>query len=137
MSTLESKRKKRTFVKTFVIIFIPLLSLVFALLFICKRLQIGKHIVFSTHLFSFLLLMLVLWTQLFILLPKINLNKLYLNFIPSVLIWSVYFGIAIKRFYKATWIYTIISTLVSIAALVLIIESYRFAISLYSLLTLH
>jgi len=130
-------QKSATLAKTFVIIFIPLLSLVFALLFIRQRLQIGKHIVFSTHLFSFILLMLVLWTELFLLLPKINLNTLYLNIIPSILIWSLYFGLAMKRFYKASWIYTIICTLISIATLFLIIETYRFAISLYSLHSLN
>jgi len=128
--------KSATLAKTYVIIFIPLLSFVFALLFIRKKLQIGKHIVFSTHLFSFLLILLIIWSPIFILLPKIRLDKIYLINLPLLLIWVVYFGIAIKRFYKPKWIYTIISTLLSIAAFVLFIESYRSAISLYSLLTL-
>lgn len=130
-------QKSASLSKTFVIAFIPLISLVFAFLFIRKKLQIGKHIVFSTHIFSFILLMMVLWTQLFNILPKIDLKPLYLNIIPSILVWSVYFGLAIKRFYNASWVYTIISTVISIAALFVIVESYRFAISLYSLMILH
>jgi len=130
-------QKSATLAKTCLIIFIPLLSFAFALLFIRQKLQIGKHIVFSTHLFSFLLLMLVMWTELFNLLPKINLSTLYLNIIPSLLIWSIYFAIAIRRFYKVNWIYTIISTAISIAVIFLGIESYRFAISFYSLHTIH
>jgi len=123
--------------KTYVITFIPLLSLVFALLFIRKKLQIGKHIVFSTHLFSFFILIPILWLPIFLFLPELHFDKIYFIRIPLLIIWALYLGIAIKRFYKSTWFYTIVSTLISIAAFVIFIETYRSLISLYSLLSIH
>ena len=123
--------------KTYVITFIPLLSFVFALLFIRKKLQIGKHIVFSTHLFSFLILIMILWLPFFILLPKIHIDKTYLIKIPLLIFWVLYLGIAIKQFYKSTWLYTILSTLIGIVAFMVFIDAYRTVISLYSLLNIH
>ena len=129
--------KSAILAKTYVITFIPLLSFVFALLFIRKKLQIGKHIVFSTHLFSFLILIMILWLPFFILLPKIHLDKTYLIKIPLLIFWVLYMGIAIKRFYKSTWLYTIVSTLVGIVAFMVFLDAYRTVISLYSLLNIH
>jgi len=129
--------KSAILAKTFVITFIPLLSFVFALLFIRKKLQIGKHILFSTHLFSFLILILVLWLPFFTLLPEIHFDKINFIKIPLLIIWVLYFGIAIKRFYKSTWLYTIVSTLIGIVAFMFFLETYRTVISLYSLLNIH
>ncbi len=129
--------KSAILAKTYVITFIPLLSFVFALLFIRKKIQIGKHIVFSTHLFSFLILIMILWLPFFILLPKIHLDKTYLIKIPLLIFWVLYMGIAIKRFYKSTWLYTIVSTLVGIVAFMVFLDAYRTVISLYSLLNIH
>ena len=129
--------KSAILAKTYVIVLIPLLSFVFALLFIKKKLQIGKHIIFSTHLFSFLVLIIILWLSLFFLLPKINLDTIYLIKIPLLLFWVLYMGIAIKRFYKPTWLYTIVSTLLGIVAFMIFIDAYRTIISLYSLLNIH
>ena len=129
--------KSAILAKTYVIVLIPLLSFVFALLFIRKKLQIGKHIIFSTHLFSFLILIIILWLSLFFFLPKINLDTIYLIKIPLLLFWVLYMGIAIKRFYKSTWLYTIVSTLLGIVAFMIFIDAYRTIISLYSLLNIH
>ena len=129
--------KSAILAKTYVIVLIPLLSFIFALLFIKKKLQIGKHIIFSTHLFSFLVLIIILWLSLFFLLPKINLDTIYLIKIPLLLFWVLYMGIAIKRFYKSTWLYTIVSTLLGIVAFMIFIDAYRTIISLYSLLNIH
>lgn len=129
--------KSAILAKTSVITFIPLFSLLFALLFIRKKLQIGKHIVFSTHLFSFFILIPILWLPIFILLPKSHFDNIYFIKIPLLIIWVLYLGIAIKRFYKSTWLYTIISTFIGIAAFVVFIETYRTFISLYSLFHVH
>ena len=123
--------------KTYVIILIPLLSFVFALLFIREKIQIGKHIIFSTHLFSFLILIIILWLSILMLLPKIHLDNIYLIKIPLLIIWILYMGIAIKQFYKSTWIYTIVSTLIGIIAFMIFIDAYRTVISLYSLLSIN
>ena len=129
--------KSAILAKTYVITFIPLLSFVFALLFIRKKLQIGKHIVFATHLFSFLILILILWLLFFSLLPKIYSDKINFIKIPLLIIWVLYIGIAIKQFYKSTWLYTIVSTLIGIVAFMFFLETYRTVISLYSLLHTH
>lgn len=123
--------------KTYVIILIPFLSIVFALLFIHKKLQIGKHIVFSAHLFSFLILVIILWLSIIMFLPQIHLDNIYLIKIPLLIIWVLYMAIAIKQFYKSSWLYTICSTLVCILAFMTFIDAYRTIISLYSLLSIH
>ena len=129
--------KSTILAKTYVIILIPLLSFVFSLLFIRKKLQIGKHLLFSTHLFSFLILIIILWLTFFMLLPKIQLDNIYLIKIPLLIIWVLYMGIAIKRFYKSTWFYTIVTTFIGIVAFMVLIDAYRTVISLYSLLSIN
>ena len=129
--------KSAILAKTYLITLIPLLSFVFALLFIRKKLQIGKHLLFSTHLFSFLILIIILWLSVLMLLPKMHLDNIYLIKIPLLIIWVLYMGIAIKRFYKSTWFYTIVSTLIGIVAFMVFIDAYRTIISLYSLLNIH
>ena len=129
--------KSAILAKTYVITFIPLLSLVFALLFIRKKLQIGKHIVFTTHFFSFFILIPILWLPIFVFLPNFQFNVIYFVRIPLLIIWILYLVIAIKRFYKSTWLYTILSASIIILASVVFIENYRTYISLYSLLNIH
>lgn len=128
-------QKSKTVAKTLVIVFIPLLGLTFAALFIRKKMQIGKHVIFATHFFAFTLIIMIVWFQLVNLLFSNPTSKHYV--IPIQLILLVYLIFAIRQFYKTGWIYVIVATLLSISLFDLLIEVYRFLVSFYSLTSIH
>src|SRR5690606_20165534 len=132
---LQYEQKSKSIAKAFVIIFIPLLGLIFSFLFLKKKMQIGKHFIFATHFFSFTLLVMVVWTELLRLLFAAMESLYYV--IPIQLILILYLIIAIRKFYRTGWIYTVISTLIGISLLYVIIELYRTLVSYYSLTSLY
>lgn len=129
------EQKSKSIAKAFVIIFIPILGLIFSVLFIRKKMQIGKHLIFATHFFSFTLLVMVAWTELLRFLFT-RLESIYFVF-PIQFILSTYLIFAIRQFYKAGWIYTVIVALISLSLFNVFIEFYRTLVSYYSLTSLH
>ncbi len=45
------EQKSKSIAKAIVLIFIPLLGLIFSVIFARKKMQIGKHLIFATHFF--------------------------------------------------------------------------------------
>jgi len=124
--------KSKTMAKALVVIFIPFLGLIFSILFIKRNYQLGKHIVFSTHLFSFVLLIMIIWTEVINLFGNHWNSRYYV--IPIQIAWLLYFYIAIRKFYKTNIAYSALATLLGLVLLNVTIEFYRFGISIYSLL---
>ena len=103
--------------KSFIILFIPVLALAAALLFFRKRKQFGLHLIFATHFFSFLLL----YFTGFILLIELPVHYVfhatqtdaYDSFlgIASISVFSFYLLLAIRRFYKTSWLWAFGSAL--------------------------
>ena len=108
-------QKSKSVAKALVIAFIPILTLNFTILFIRKKFPTGQHIIFATHFFSFVLLIMVAWIELVnLLFGHVN-NLIYV--IPIQLIILVYLFYAVKKFYKSVWIYSIIASLLSLCLL--------------------
>lgn len=120
-----------SFAKGFVVIFIPILALVFFLLFFRKQFQVGKHIVFATHFFSFVLLILVLWSLILeVLFTEVN---RWFFVLPVILFSLSYLAIAIRRFYQANLVWTLLASILAFIALLQGIEVYRELISIVSM----
>jgi hypothetical protein len=132
---LQYEQKSKSIAKAFVLIFIPLLGFIFSVLFLRKKMQIGKHFIFATHFFSFTLLVMVVWTELLRLLFA-EVESLY-YVIPIQAVLLVYLIFAIRQFYKVSWIYTVFTALVASILLNVLIEIYRSFVSYYSLISIH
>ena len=128
-------QKSGSVAKACLIILIPLLGLIYSILFFKEKMQIGKHLIFAIHCFSFMLIFMILWIQLLNLLPFTKTDPHYV--LPLILISIIYMIFSIRRFYSATWSYSIISAILGLIAFKYCIEMYRFLVSMYSLSSIH
>ncbi len=128
-------QKSNTYAKTFVFSFIPILGFVLSILFVFKKLQFGKHIIFAIHFFSFVLVVMVIWAELVDNLFHVTSNLYYV--IPIQIILFVYIILGLKKFYKTTWWYTIISSILLLLCFNYSLEIYRFLVSYLTLLSIH
>ncbi len=120
-----------SFAKGFVVVFIPILALVFCVLFFKKRYQVGKHIVFASHFFSFVLLLLVLWSMLL----DVLFNEVSREFFiyPVMLFILSYLALAIRKFYQVNLFLSAISAAFIFLIMLQGIEIYRELISTISM----
>lgn len=123
--------KSITIAKGFVIVFIPLLGIVQAILFFRRKMQLGKHFIFSTHYFTFVLLIMIVWSTLVELIFSNPSGRIFV--IPIETFMFLYLLLGIKKFYQSSWLYTIISSLAVLIIFNVALESYRFWVSFYSL----
>ena len=113
---------------------LPFVASFVALLNFKKRILFGKHFIFATHYFSFVLLMSSL---LFILTQKITIPAEKYFFITLVTLGQViYFAIAHKKVYEDTWLLTIFKSCVGIFLINFIIQLYRELVDALALATI-
>jgi hypothetical protein len=117
--------------KTFLIIFIPFIAIWLALFFINKRKYFAEHLVFATHYFTFLMLYYIASRYLvelpFSWFSKDNYNSTFdlITTFVSLLILSVYFAKAAKRFYATSTLQTVLSGIYIALVFTLGIYAYR------------
>jgi hypothetical protein len=117
--------------KGFVIILIPVISLIMALLNIKKKLQTGKHLIFSVHIFSFMLLFILVWSEFMRLMYY--LFDIYFWRLPIIIVLITYLTISIRNFYKDKWLWSVVKGLISFALIIISIAFYRSVISILAL----
>lgn len=116
--------KSATYSKALVFIIIPFLALLFALIYIRKNYQFGKHVIFATHYFSFFLLFCVL----LLLVPFVDGNSIFIQ--TSIILFNfLYLFFAIKAFYEDRWIISGIKSLLGVVGCIAIALIYRDLIS--------
>ncbi len=128
-------QKSGSVAKACLVILIPLLSFIYSILFFKKKMQIGKHLIFAIHCFSFMLIFMVVLGKLLNLFPFTRTNLPFVSLF--LLISTIYMIFSIRRFYSATWSYSIISAILGMATFMFCIEMYRSSVSLYSLNSIH
>ena len=133
--TVLYDQKSDSVAKACLVILIPLLGLIYSILFFKKKIQIGKHLIFAIHCFSFMLILMVAVGNLLNLLPSTNTNLPFLFLFISIS--TIYMIFSIRRFYSATWSYSIISAILGFGTFMFCIDMYRSLISLYSLNSIH
>lgn len=117
--------------KSLVIIFLPFIALVLSLLQYKKKMPFGKHVIFTIHLFSFYLLIMVLWNTIVGWLP---LRIFWATWaLPIAFVFTLYFVVAFKEFYQQSWGNSIIKTLFCTLCLYLGEIIYRAIVSIIAL----
>lgn len=118
--------------KSYLFVQIPVFALLLALLFAPKRRTYIEHLIFSTHLYSFLLLFFLL-QGLFILLPaQILLQSRWTHRLleatfafSSLLALVVYLTVGFRRFYGVTRAWSVGAALLACVAFVGLVVGYR------------
>ncbi|MEP7142510.1 MAG: DUF3667 domain-containing protein [Ferruginibacter sp.] len=116
--------------KAFLIFFIPFFSLFFSLLFLKKNKYFTEHLVFATHYFSFLLMYYIVFRYLvelpFSYFSNSGFNAAFdlISSLGSLLLLSIYFMLAVKRFYN-------ISNVKSIASGILVAVIFTIGMAAY------
>lgn len=120
-----------TLSKGLIVLFVPFITLLLSTLQYKNKMPFGKHLIFSVHLFSFYLLIMVFWNGIVSLLPVRIFWGTWL--IPIEIIFATYFTIAFKKFYHLTWWWTIAKSLLCILAIYFVTGMYRSLISIITL----
>lgn len=117
--------------KVYIVIFIPIFAICFALLFYKTKRYFSEHLVFATHFFSFVLLYYTFFTVL-IMKPfywlsglKFSSNFDLITSLASLAILSSYFLIAAKRFYGPSTRFTIPKAIFTIILFMISLYAYR------------
>lgn len=114
--------------KGLLIILIPFISILGIL--INRKLKFGIHLIFATHLFSFIL---IFATGLYLIASILNLTSMYFFGIPIFAGIPIYYSLAIKNFYGRSAVYSILLGIVGFAMLLGLVLVYRSSVSLFSL----
>jgi len=117
--------------KEFIFVYIPFYALIFALLFFFKRRNFAEHLVFACHFMGmyilFSILNYILLEMPFYLLSKDSYSQLFDN-IDTLLVQIVilvYLFLAIRRFYKTTFVWSLFSATVLASSFFFFLQFYR------------
>lgn len=120
--------------KGLIFLLVPFIALAIKLLIPRRSIPFGKHIIFSTHYFSFVLLLCVIVSQI-IKLTIEDFNK-WLFIIPITVLTTVYLILGFKSYYKINWIAAILKGMIGVMSIMILIQFYRMYINIISLNTL-
>lgn len=126
--------KSSSFAKGLIIFLIPFIALISMFLTWKRKLPYGKHIIFSTHYFSFLLVFSVIWIEFVVLMDFVT-NK-WLLILPLTFAMLVYYIVGFKKFYQENWSWAILKGIVGVFLINIFIQLYRVSINLLTLNTL-
>jgi uncharacterized protein DUF3667 len=113
--------------KIFISLFIPFFALIFGLLFLGTKKQVGEHFVFATHVLTFLISLFLIQSILTFLLPFIfSMDKAdaLLALIDGI-VFCIYLSFATKRFYVTQWWRAILSSIIVVFLLASAMHTYR------------
>lgn len=130
MIALEYDNKSTSLAKSAIIIIIPFFALAMMLINIRKKYLFGKHLIYSTHFLSFLMIFMVLLSFVISVLPF---SSKYLFQIPIFSAIFAYLLFSQKSFYNDTILISLIKSAVGTVLVVIIILIYRAAVSFISL----
>lgn len=128
-------RRSSNLAKGLIIILLPFVGLVGGLLQLRRGIPFGKHVVFATHFFTFLLLLCVLLGETLMLLPIEHMSRWWFN-IPVVGLLVVYYAVGTHAFYCNRWPAAILKGVTATVLILLLIQVYRMGINLLTLYSL-
>jgi hypothetical protein len=120
--------------KLYIALFIPVLALIFALIFFNTKRYFTEHLVFATHYFSFVLIYFTLFTLLvikpFYWLTHLEFSSTFdtVTSVVNMVVFGTYFAIAAKRFYKVGAYHAFSGALLSTIIFVVALTGYRLLI---------
>ena len=128
---IEYDKKSSDLAKGLIIFIIPFIALIGKLLHLKKDLEFGKHIIFATHFFAFVLILCVLNNAVIPLFFS-DFNKWFF-IIPITTFMLIHYIVGIKRFYNNSWIAAILKGVMGVFLINVVIQFYRIGINLISL----
>ncbi len=120
--------------KVLLVLLIPIIALIGKVFNSKQKLEFGKHLIFSTHFFTFVLSLFVISGFFLELMPD-SLNRRLL-IIPIGLGILIYYTIALKTFYNNSLISAIIKGISGTFLIIYIFSIYRMLISILALYAL-
>lgn len=120
--------------KGLIVILIPFIALIGKLLNPIKKFEFGKHIVFSTHYFSFVLFMCVVISMI-VNISFLKTSKFY-YIIPITSIMLIYYIVGLNKFYQNSWVMSVLKGVAGVFLINIFIQFYRVLINLISLHTI-
>lgn len=126
--------KSTNLAKGFLVFLIPIIALIAKLLNPKQHYEFGKHVIFSTHFFSFLLLLFVMMFFIASLVPESANPRVIL--VPLFIILYSYFSIAVKLFYSNSYKLSFIKGIIGIGSILFLFEMYKITISIVALYTI-
>jgi hypothetical protein len=118
--------------KTLIFLMIPMFAIGLELIYLIKKEYFVKHLVFSTHFFSFYLLLLSVFYVVISSASKIGLPTYLIGDVLMTLvvlgISFVYLMFAARRTYNQSYLWAALSALGSIAVLAVVVQTYRFVL---------
>lgn len=126
--------KTSALAKGLIVLLIPFIALIGKLLNPKRSIKFGKHIIFSTHYFAFILILFVIVSQVIEAFTS-DFNK-WMFIIPITVIMLIYYILGIKYFYKNSWIGSALKGVAGVFLINLCIQFYKMMINLLVLNTL-
>lgn len=127
-------KKSSDLAKGLIVFLIPFIALIGKILNPNRKIVFGKHVVYATHYFSFVLLMCVSVNSLVQVLT--NTFSKWSFIIPITLVMIVYYVVGLKIFYKNRWLSAVWKGILGVFLINIFIQFYRVVINLLSLNTL-
>ena len=119
--------------KGLLVFLIPIIAIIGKLINYKQKIEFGKHLIFATHFFTFLLTIFVL-SSLFLTLTPESYRRLLL--IPIGILILIYYSIGLKNFYKNSYTMAFIKGIFGISLIFISINFYKTIISLLALYSL-
>ncbi len=115
--------------KTLIILHAPVMALLLMLIYFRRRYYLTDHIVFSVYIIAFVMLLSIVANLLLMALVTTHIIEAQAYFPiygwTFLIVFPVYFGIALKRFYRESWSWTIVKTVPVLVAFVVAHFVYR------------
>jgi hypothetical protein len=113
--------------KMFIALFVPLLAVIFGLLYVDSGRRFGEHFVFATHVMTFIICLYLLQSIIILFIPfshSEGISDAVISLVDGIII-LIYFAIAGKRFYARKWWRAILSSFVALFLLAVALQAYR------------
>jgi len=126
--------KSTNLAKGLLIFLIPLIALISKLFNPKQKLEFGKHIIFSTHFLTFVLLLFGIVGIMTLVIPENFEKKLII--IPLGILIYFYYSTALKNFYHNSNTLSFIKGIFGILSIFILVELYKIFVSALTLYTL-
>lgn len=122
------------FAKGLLVFLIPLIALVGKLLNYKQKMEFGKHLIFATHFFTFVLSLFAISSLFFALVSDHFYRKLFL--IPIAMAILIYYALALKNFYNNKISIAFMKGIVGAILIFVLFNVYKLLVSMLALYTL-
>jgi hypothetical protein len=118
------------FAKSLLFILIPFFAMITLFIFWKRKLEFGKHLVFSTHFLAFFLISMVIISQ--IIIATTTPNR-WLFIIPILFFNTIYLVISFRNFFSQKWGWALTKGILVMLLFTLVLNLYKMGINILTL----